>query len=399
MHIDLLSAQTFANGHPQEQYSWLREQAPVYWHTEPNGPGFWAVTRYDDVRAVGRNAEHFSSRPTIMIPDPAPGSGMDFGDHQMMLMMDPPRHTNFRKIISREFTRGPAAAFVPRATELARQIVDAVIKRGECDFVAEVAGEMPSFVIAELMGLPLEDGRKLYELTEIIHSTPESLPPGAQGAAVARMFEYAQQVIKEKRSRPGDDLATQILQAEVDGERLDDVDFMLFFLLLIDAGGDTTRNLVSAGLLALLEHPDQFARLRGNLDALLPTAREEMLRWTSPVIYMRRTAKQATVIGNQPISAGDKVVMYYGAANRDSARFAAADSFDVGRTPNEHLAFGQGPHICLGQHLARIEIDAILREVFTRMHDIALLETPEWLPSNFIAGPKRMPVRFSARQR
>ena len=397
MKIDLLSPATFAQGHPHAQYDWLRAQAPVHWHDEPGGRGFWAVTRYDDVRAVGRDAENFSSSPTIMIQDPAAGSGMDFGgQHQMMLMMDPPRHTEFRKLISREFTRGPAARLAPRAAELARQIVDAVIARGECDFVSEVAGEMPSFVIAELMGLPLEDGRKLYELTEIIHTAPDVLPEGAQAAAVMKMFEYARKVIDEKRARPADDLATQILQAEVDGQRLDDMDFMLFFMLLIDAGGDTTRNLVSAGLLALLEHPDELARLRGDLDRLLPTAREELLRYTSPVIYMRRTAKRDTVVGGQPIAAGDKVVMYYGAANRDPAHFARPEHLDVGRAQNEHLAFGMGPHICLGQHLARVEIDAILREVFTRMHHIELAEAPEWLPSNFIAGPRRMPVRFRA---
>ena len=397
MKIDLLSPATFAQGHPHAQYDWLRTEAPVHWHDEPGGRGFWAVTRYDDVRAVGRDAEHFSSSPTIMIQDPAAGSSMDFGgQHQMMLMMDPPRHTEFRRLISREFTRGPAARLVPRAAELARQIVDAVIARGECDFVSEVAGEMPSFVIAELMGLPLDDGRKLYQLTEIIHTAPDVLPEGAQTAAVMKMFEYARRVIDEKRARPADDLATQILQAEVDGQRLDDIDFMLFFMLLIDAGGDTTRNLVSAGLLALLEHPDELARLRGNLDALLPTAREDLLRYTSPVIYMRRTAKRDTTIGGQAIAAGDKVVMYYGAANRDPQHFAAPERLDVGRARNEHLAFGMGPHICLGQHLARVEIDAILREVFTRMHDIELAEAPEWLASNFIAGPRRMPVRFRA---
>ena len=310
--------------------------------------------------------------------------------------MDPPRHTNFRKIISREFTRGPAARFVPRAAELARQIVDAVIARGECDFVADVAGEMPSFVIAELMGMPLEDGRKLYELTEVIHSAPETLPEGAQSRAVMRMFEYGQQVMADKRAHPGDDLATQILNAEVDGQRLDDFDFLLFFLLLIDAGGDTTRNLVAAGLLALLEHPAEFAKLRLDPARLSPGAREEMLRWTSPVIYMRRTAKVDTTIAAQAIRAGDKVVMYYGAANRDPGKFPEPERFDIARTPNDHLAFGQGPHICLGQHIARVEIDALLMEVVTRMDGLALADAPEWLASNFISGPKKMPVRFAA---
>lgn len=394
MKIDLLNPATFAAGHPRTMYDWMLAQSPVHWHDEPGGTGFWAVTRYDDVRAIGRDAATYSSAPTIMIADPLPGTGTDFGDQKMMLMMDPPRHTDFRKIISREFTRGPAAALAPRAAELARQIVDTVIERGECDFVADVAGEMPSFVIAELMGLPLEDGRKLYQLTEVIHSAPEAVAEGAQAAAVMRMFEYARHVIDEKRARPTDDLASQILQAEVDGRRLDDMEFMLFFMLLIDAGGDTTRNLVSAGLLALLEHPEQFDRLRRNLDALMPSAREEMLRWTSPVIYMRRTAKQDAVLGGQRIRGGDKVVMYYGAANRDPRKFDAPDSFDVARRDNEHLAFGMGPHICLGQHLARVEIDALLREVLTRMEDIELIQAPVWLPSTFISGPRFMPIRF-----
>jgi cytochrome P450 len=238
---------------------------------------------------------------------------------------------------------------------------------------------MPSYVIAELMGIPLDDGRKLYQLTETIHSAPEAVPEGAQGAAVMEMFMYAQRVIAEKRARPADDLSSKLLAAEVDGRKLDDLDFQLFFLLLVDAGGDTTRNLVAAGLLALLEHPNEFARLRANTDALLPSARDELLRWVSPVIYMRRT---------------DKVVRYFGAANFDERQFAAPYHLDLTRSPNMHIAFGAGAHVCLGQHIARVEIDALLREVVARMHDIELAQPPEWLASNFISGPKRMPVRF-----
>src|SRR5262245_46184575 len=311
MHIDLLSPASFSNGHPHDQYRWLRDQAPVYWHTEPNGPGFWAVTRFDDVRALGRDPETFSSEPTIMIADPL--GSIAFGDHKMMLMMDPPQHTAFRKLISREFMQAPAAGLKPRVDRLARQIVDAVIERGECDFVADIAGEMPSYVIAELMGLPLDDGRKLYQLTETIHSVPEAVPEGAQARAVMEMFSYAQDVIAQKRANPADDLSSKLLAAEVDGQKLDDIDFQLFFLLLIDAGGDTTRNLVAAGLLALLEHPDEFRRLRANLDTMLPGARDELLRWVSPVIYMRRTARRDARIGDQQIHAGDKVVRYFGA--------------------------------------------------------------------------------------
>lgn len=394
MKIDLLSPASFDGGQPHAQFRWLREQAPVYRHAEPDGPGFWAVTRHADVRAIGRNSATFSSEPTIMIADPTPESGLAFGDHKMMLMMDPPQHTEYRKLISREFTQAPAVAMTPWIEAFARDIVDAVIERGECDFVADIAGEMPSYVIARLMGLPLADGRKLYELTEIIHTAPEALPEGAQADAIRRMFEYGMGVIAEKRARPADDLASRLLHAEVDGKQLDDMDFLLFFLLLIDAGGDTTRNLVGAGMLTLLEHPEQYALLKSDPDRYLSGARDELLRWVSPVIYMRRTATCATEIAGTPIAAGDKVVMYYGAANRDAQAFERADEFDITRRPNRHVAFGGGTHICLGQHVARVEIDALLREVIARMPELELASEPEWLASNFISGPRTMPVRF-----
>ncbi|HEX5376960.1 MAG TPA: cytochrome P450, partial [Phenylobacterium sp.] len=277
---------------------------------------------------------------------------------------------------------------------LARQIVDDVIEKGECDFVSDVAGEMPSFVIAELMGLPLSDGRELYKLTEIIHTAPEALPPGAGGQAVMKMFEYGSKVMAEKRARPGDDLASRLLACEVDGRKLDDMEFLLFFLLLVDAGGDTTRNLLSGGLLALLDNPDQLAWLKADLPARLPSAREELLRWTSPVIYMRRTARHDVRLDGADIRQGQKVVMYFGSANRDPARFDKPDVLDLGRENNEHIAFGTGPHVCLGQHIARIEIDAMLTEVLTRMDGFELPAPPEWLASNFISGPRTMPIRF-----
>lgn len=394
MKIDLLSPTSFAGGQPHGQFRWLREHAPVHWHDEPGGAGFWAVTRHADVWAVDRDFQAFSSEPTIMIPDPPPGQGQGFGPYKMMLMMDPPEHTAFRKLIRQEFTLPAARLREARIRALARQIVDAVIDKGECDFVGEVAGEMPSFVIAELMGLPLADGRELYKLTEIIHTAPEALPPGAGGAAVAKMFEYGSGVIAEKRARPADDLASRLLACEVDGRKLEDVEFLLFFLLLVDAGGDTTRNLLSGGLLALMEHPEQMAWLMADLPGRLPSAREELLRWTSPVIYMRRTARKDVELAGQSIRQGDKVVMYFGAANRDPAAFETPELLDLSRAENPHIAFGTGPHGCLGQHIARIEIDAMLSEVLTRMTDFELAGPPEWLPSNFISGPKVMPLGF-----
>ncbi|MBN9557878.1 MAG: cytochrome P450 [Alphaproteobacteria bacterium] len=393
MKIDLYDPASFAAGHPFDQYAWLRENDPVHWHEEPDGPGFWAVTRYDDVYSVDRNFQAFSSEPTIMIQD-APDQQQSFGGYKMMLMMDPPQHTAYRKLIRNEFTQPAATPRTPRMQALARRIVDAVIERGECDFVSDIAGEMPSFVIAELMGLPLDDGRELYKLTEIIHTAPQALPPGTQLGALQKMFEYGRGVIAEKRARPSNDLATKLLQAEVDGKRLDDIEFLLFFLLLVDAGGDTTRNLLSSGLIALLERPEKLAWLQADLAGRLPSAREELLRWCTPVIYMRRTARHDVELGGKQIREGQKAVMYFASANRDPRKFENPDVLDLTRSPNPHIAFGTGPHGCLGQHIARIEIDAVLTEVLTRMDGLEIVGAPEWLASSFISGPKQMRVRY-----
>jgi cytochrome P450 len=392
--IDLLDPRSFAGGQPHEQFRWLREHDPVHRHAEPDGPGFWALTSYEHVRAVGRDAAAFSSEPTIMIPDAA-GTGDDV--HKMMLMADAPVHTELRKIIHRDFVPRAARLLRPRIEQIARELVDVVVARGECDLVTDLAGLMPSYVIAELLDIPHADGVALYELTEAVHAVPGEAPIAAPDA-IAQMFGYAQQVWERKRAHPGDDLASRIVHASVNdggtGRELDLVDFGLYFMLLIDAGGDTTRNLVAGGIQALFEHPEQHAALRVNLDGRLPAAIEEMLRWVSPVVYMRRTARTATVLGGREIAEGDKVVMYYGAANRDPAHFADPERFDIARQPNDHLAFGGGPHFCLGAHVGRIEIAALLREILVRLPGLAPAGPVSWQGSVFISGPRAMPVRF-----
>lgn len=394
MRIDLLSPDSFAHGQPHDQFDWLREQDPVHRHPEPEGAGFWVVTRYADVRSVGRDPAMFSSCPSVMIADDA----IDMGEHQMMLMTDPPRHTALRKVVAREFVPKVAQAMRPRIEALATRIVDGIVDAGSCDLVTDVAGLMPSYVIADMLGIPLEDGVSLYALTEAIHAAPESQPPGAAMMAVLEMFNYANGVWEQRREQPSDDLASLIAHATVDGRELDLIDFNLFFLLLIDAGGDTTRNLVAGGMDALFSHPEQLAWLRADPDARLNRAIEEMLRWVSPVVCMRRTAQADTVLRGVPIAAGDKVVMYYGAANRDPDVFGpTAAQLDLSRTPNEHIAFGGGgPHFCLGAHIARVEIRAILRELLARCADLSPAGPTEWLPSTFISGPKHLPVTYRA---
>ncbi len=391
--IDLYDAASFDGGQPHEQFDWLRANDPVHRHPLPDGGHFFALTRYDDVRAVGKDAATFSSEPTIMIDEP--DASTDMGDHKMMLMADPPLHTRMRRMVSRDFTPGAARRLRPRIQELAVRIVDEVVERGECDLVADIAGEMPSFVIAELLGIPLEDGRRLYHLTETLHASSAAVGVEAQQAAFGQMFGYAQQVYADKREQPADDLASLLATGELDGRPLDDVDFFLWFLLLVDAGGDTTRNLVGGGMHALFQEPDQLADLRGDLDAVLPSAIEELLRYVSPVVHMRRRATRDTALRGTQIAAGDRVVMYYGAANRDPEVFDRPHELDVRRTPNHHLAFGGGgPHFCMGAAIARIEVEELLREVLVRLEDLAPAGEAQWLASNFISGPTHLPVTF-----
>lgn len=395
--IDLVSPAAFADGHPWEQYAWLRSHDPVHRHEDPNGGWFWAITRYEDVRAISRQPRRFSSYAKgVMLADP---TEEELGpQRQMMLTMDPPQHDRFKLLVSRGFTPRQAQGLRERIDELSREIVDDLAGRDGCDLVHDVAGRLPSGLIAELMGIPRADGERLYELTEIMHTTdPAIVDRDTRLAATAEMLGYARSVAEAKRADPGDDIASTLVQAEVDGQRLTDDEFQWFFLLLVNAGGDTTRNLVSAGIELLFEHPDERARLQDDLDGLLPSAVEEMLRFTSPVVHFQRTVVDDTELRGQALRAGDRVVLFYGAANRDEEVFEEPDRFDVGRSPNPHLAFGGGgPHLCLGLHVARLEIASILRELLTRLPVLAPAGPSERLASSFIAGIRTMPVRFTA---
>ena len=391
--IDLASAASFAHGHPWDQYAWLRQNVPVYWHDEDDGPGFWAVTRYDDVRRISRQPKLFSSYAGgVMMPE---SDDLALAaQRQMMLSMDPPQHDRFKLLVSRGFTPKNAQLLRARIQELATDIIDDVAGSGSCDFVHDIAGRLPSGLIAELMGISRADGERLYALTELMHTTDDSVAsPERRAEAMVEMLTFAAEVAEDKRRNPGDDIASTLVRAEVDGDRLTDGELQWFFLLLVNAGGDTTRNLLASGVQLLFDHPDQRARLAADPDALLPSAVEEMLRYTSPVVYFRRTVTEDTHVRGQPVQEGDKVVMFYGSANRDEDVFEHPDDFDVGRDPNPHVAFGGGgPHLCLGMHVARIEIAVMLRELLTRIPGLAPDGAPERLASNFIAGVKTMPV-------
>lgn len=394
--INLIDPEYFSKqGHPWDQYEWLRANAPVFWHNEPDGPGFWAITKYDDIRAISRTPKIFSSYETgVMLPDPDP-MGL-YAQRLMMLNMDPPQHDRFKLLVSRGFTPKNAPLLRPRIEELAREILESAMKKNSLDFVSEIAGRLPSGLIAELMGMPREDGERLYDLTEIMHTNDSAVaPPEVKMAAVGEMLAYGQSVADIKRKTPGDDLATILVNAEVDGDRLTNEDFQWFFLLLVNAGGDTTRNLLAAGLQLLFDHPDQQAKLMSNLDGHLATAIEEMLRFSSPVSHFKRTVMEDTIIRGQSIKAGERVVMFYGSANRDEDVFENPNSFDITRDPNPHVAFGAGgPHLCLGMHVARVELAVMFKELFTLMPNIRSDGEFERMHSSFIAGIHSMPVKY-----
>ena len=395
--VDLADSRVYAEGIPYDAFRKLRERAPVAWHPYKDGPGFLALTGYDEVYAVSRDSATWSSEATGVNFD-APGPD-DFVDVRgvMMLMMDPPRHTALRALVSKGFTPRQVAKLNERLTDMARDVVDSVIERGECNFVTDVAGALPSYVIAELLGIPLEDGCRLYELTEIMN-TGGLGDPRATEAAV-EMMTYSTELMARKRADPGDDIATSLLQAEVDGRRLTDLDFNTFFMLLINAGGDTTRNLVAGGMCVLMDHPEERAKLEAD-PTLLPTAVEELLRYVSPVIAFLRTATKDTELRGVPVQKGDRVAMFYPSANRDEAHFADPDRFDVTRKPNPHIAFGGGGmHFCLGANLARVEAAALVPEVLSRMKNLELAGPVERMPSTLINGIHSMPVRFTTSAR
>ncbi len=395
--IDLYDFRSYVEQQPHDQFDWLRSNEPVFFHPEPNGPGFWAVTGFDDVQAIGRDHERFSSSPTIMIADSESGGGAsgDGDGHVMMLMADPPVHTRMRRLVSHRFTPRAARDLTARVEELAEQIVDQVVEAGSCDLVTDLAGEMPSFVIADVLGIPLDDGRRLYHHTEMLHASPDAVTSAERQAALGEMFAYSQQVYADKKLNPSDDLASLLANGSIEDQPVDETDFFLWFLLLVDAGGDTTRNLIGAGMHALLQRPAALAQLRGDLDGLLDSAVEELLRFVSPVVYMRRTATVEVELRGRSIAAGDKVVMFYGAANRDPAVFDDPHTLDLTRSPNPHVSFGGGgPHYCLGAHLARIEIKALMRQIVLRLNNMEMTGPVEWMASNFVFGPTTLPISY-----
>jgi cholest-4-en-3-one 26-monooxygenase len=396
--VDLTNPDTFAGGFPHNVFRRLRREAPVYWHEkgpDRGGAGFFVCSKYEDIKHVSRNPGLYSSQPGITVME-NPG---DFEAGQSsMLQMDPPRHARYRRLVSPGFTPRRIAEVEPVVRELVKEILDGVAVRGRCDFVKDVAAELPLQVIARFLGVPKEDRHVLFATSNklIGNEDPDyGTTEDDMRQATIDLYMLAHRLADERRKEPKNDIITVLLNSEVEGDRLSELDFDAFFILLTIAGNETTRNQTSHGLRLLLENPDQLARLRRD-PSLLDSAVEEMLRFNPPVMYFRRTTTQETEIRGVRIPAGAKVTVYYPSGNRDEDVFPDADRFDVGRSPNEHLAFGIGEHFCLGASLARVQLRAMLGEVVRRLEDIELDGEIRYLRSHFIDGVKEMPIRFRA---
>ncbi|MEU1629987.1 cytochrome P450 [Streptomyces sp. NPDC020096] len=429
---EILSPDTYVHGMPHSAFGRLRERAAVVWldGSAELGTGFTAVLRHAEVRQVLRSPQLFSSHlGGTQIRDP--GTREDLAAvRRMMLNMDPPDHSRLRSLLTRAFTPRAVAALGERIRSRARALVDAVAERGECDFATEVAADLPVATLAEILGVPAADRGLLYDWSNRVigyqdqeyascHTVdPRGVSEAARRALALRpqpdaagrmpdprsrhgmpdLYAYARELGESQRARTsggesGDIMGILMRQVDTEGGRVSIEEFEQLFWLLSVAGNETLRNGLPGGLLALISHPDQYRRLREDR-SLLPGAVEEMLRWWTPVLHIRRTATADTELGGVRIRAGEKVVVYFCSANRDERVFTEPDSFDIGRVPGDHLSFGHGPHFCLGAQLARAQMREMFAAVLDRLGEVELAGEPRRLRSNFQNGVKHLPVRW-----
>lgn len=396
MDLELLDQDVWERGVPYEAFAWLRRHDPVHWYEEPDGPGHWAITRHAHVKEISNDPARYSSW----------AGGVDRLDHEtpealeefrtVLIAMDPPGHRSFRGLVSAVFTPRAITRLEETIRTIAVRHVERALEKGRIDFVTDYAAPVPMHTISDMMGVPPERRGKLIELSGglVDDQDPEVAPTGNfRIQASAEIYALAQEVAAFERARPSGSLSQLLLSAEMDGRSLTDHEFDLFFLFLIVAGNETTRTSSSGALSLLLEHPEAMEKLRRN-PGLLPKAIEETIRCWPPVLHMRRTATCDVELGGRTIRAGDKIVLWYPAANRDELVFPDAERFDIHRTKNEQLSFGFGEHFCLGAHLARLELQVMFEELLTRTKEILPIAPPRRLRSNLIQGVKEFRVEL-----
>lgn len=406
-YADITNPDLYMCGVPHAAFKRLRNDDPVSWWDEQDGRGFWAVMRYKDLLTVNLNPRLFSSSSGIRLEEM---TAEELHARRTLMEMDPPQHAQYRRLVAPPFAPREVAAFEDSIRLLARALINEVRGKSEFDFVADIARQLPMRMLGRLLSVSDEDGLWLVEKGDALigNTDPEftSHPVDQVNTDAYHLmpfrspisydlFAYADEQARQRREHPRDDMISLLLRPKKDGELLSDQEFKNFFTLLVAAGNDTTRYTMAAGLLALIEHPEQLAALREN-PALMPTAVEEMLRWGSVTMNFRRTATQDTELGGKLVKAGDKVVIWFISADYDERAFPRPYDFNIRRTPNEHAAFGlKGPHRCVGEYLARVEIKVLFEELLPLLADIRLHGPIARLRSNFISGIKRLPVKVS----
>ncbi len=401
---NILDPDVYVDGVPHAAFERLRNDEPVSWWPEDAGPGLWAVTRYDDVVAVSRNSQVFSSAKGIRIEDMQPD---EMAARRTMMELDPPAHTTYRRLVQPPFSFRGVASYELALRLMARAVIAEARAHSTFDFVETLARELPMRMLGTLLGVPEADGPWLVRRGDALigNADPEvtDTPVGLADTDAYRLlpfrspvslelFEYAAEQARRRRAHPTDDVISLLLRPTRDGAPLSDDEFKNFFTLLVAAGNDTTRYSITAGMLALLERPEQLEWLRAD-PTLVPVAVEEMLRWGSVTMHFRRTAVVDTELGGTAIRAGDKVLIWFLSGDFDDRRFPRPHTFDIRRTPNDHLAFGlKSPHKCLGEHLARLEMRVFFEELLPALADIRVSGPVARLRSNFISGIKRLPV-------
>jgi cytochrome P450 len=396
MQIDVYNPDSYTAGIPHEQFAWLRANAPVYWHEHPAGHGYWVLSKHADVQAVSRDFKTFSAEDGFVMVDDLPPDILDMARNQL-LGMDPPKHGPLRRAVITRFTSRMLAALEPQVRQIARDVMAQIQEPQQVNFVESLAGDLPTAVICSMLEIPRDMWPQIRHWSDLQTSGSDPDLGGTMeeiNQASVEMGTYGFQLACERKDSGGDDLISLLINQEVEGHQVSEMEFASLFIQLTVAGNETTRGLISSGMHELLKQPALFKHLQENQDQL-PAAVEEMLRWTCPLHYFRRTAVCDTEIRGQAIKAGDRVVLMYSSANFDEEVFADPMTFDIARTPNPHMAFGHGIHLCLGANLARMEARVFFEEFFAHFASIESCGEPVFIRSNSIHGYKDMPVMLT----
>jgi cholest-4-en-3-one 26-monooxygenase len=400
--IDILDPDLYVQrGYPHDEWALLRSQAPVFYYERPGVHPFWAVTRHADIITVSRQPELFRSGQYLFVTVEEPGAPPDDAVFlRQLLNMNPPEHGAYRAVVNRRFTPRAVQKLAAQVDQVTAEVIQGIVDGTECDFVTEVAAKLPLAVIAEMFGIPRSDWQMMFRLSNsmIAPSDPEFAGTESIQETLERtrmeFFEYFSQLIEDRRKVPRDDVASALANGLVNGDALPPFELLSYFALLIIAGNETTRNAISGGLYALINHPEQMALLKENPSLMIKPAVEEILRWTSPVIQFGRVATRDTELHGRAIREGDIVAMFYPSANRDEEVFEHPNRFDIRREPNPHLAFGIGEHYCLGANLARLELQAMFWQLAERIDTVEMAGPIERMRSNFVGGIKHMAIRY-----